>query len=401
MLGNHELGLSHDGKAQRHRRHVAQLFDLHQRKLRREPYTLCAQVGHSLQVKLVGNGNMRANFRSGTHFRSVEKLTKVFNHDRLICLYAFPDIEAVALLLIEHLRNGGQYRNALFGISSLLGSIGKLTRDNGLPATVICGRHVNQVGTGALRGAGACRIRSQSRNLAPTLANNGSESAAGRAFKLASVIVRKNRFLQLFSGTSTQLMQHRKAHAYAFVQVDFKRRKVKRRGSHTVDMLAHLFFGDGFGARSLHLGAFDGNACIASGYREGKQSGLPDAEFSTSANGNGRKLIVIHESSLGIAHAEHAVPLAHSTLYWEKDTTRSVGFELANGMHEVATIGPELDQIANMQLGFGVDEHQAFTHLGNTTNEHTAIIRASIAHDFIAALALQVSRGKPTRESFG
>ena len=68
-------------------------------------------------------------------------------------------------------------------------------------------------------------------------------------------------------------------------------------------------------------------------------------------------------------------------------------------MHEVATIGPELDQIANMQLGFGVDEHQAFTHLGNTTNEHTAIIRAPVAHDFIAALTLQVSRSKPTRES--
>ena len=213
--------------------------------------------------------------------------------------------------------------------------------------------------------------------------------------------MRKNCFLEIFGGTGTELMQHRKAHAYAFVQVNIERRKVERRGSHTVDMLADLFFGDGFGARSLHLGAFDGNACIASGYRKGKQSGLPNVEFGMGTNGNGGKFIVVHEGSLGVAHAEHAVALAHSTFNREEDATRSIGFEFANGMHKVAAIGPEFDQIANMQLGFGIDEYQALTYLGNTTNEHAAIVRASVAHDFIATLALQVSRSEPTRESFG
>ena len=54
-----------------------------------------------------------------------------------------------------------------------------------------------------------------------------------------------------------------------------------------------------------------------------------------------------------------------------------------------------------MQLGFGIDEYQALTYLGNTTNEHTTIVRAPIAHDLIATLALQVSRSEPARECFG
>ena len=44
VLGNHEFGLPHDGKTQRHRGHIAQLLDLHQRKFRREPHTLRAKI---------------------------------------------------------------------------------------------------------------------------------------------------------------------------------------------------------------------------------------------------------------------------------------------------------------------------------------------------------------------
>ena len=124
-------------------------------------------------------------------------------------------------------------------------------------------------------------------------------------------------------------------------------------------------------------------------------------QFSVRAHSNRGKLIVVHKGRFCVAYAEHAVPLAHSTLYREKDTTRSIGFELADGMNEMTAIGPEFDQVASMKLGFGINEYQAFTHLCNTANKHTAIVRTSIAHDLVAALALQVSRGKSARESLG
>ena len=70
-------------------------------------------------------------------------------------------------------------------------------------------------------------------------------------------------------------------------------------------------------------------------------------------------------------------------------------------MNEMTAIGPEFDQVASMKLGFGIDEYQAFTYLCNAANKHTAIVRAPVAHNFVATLALQVSRGKSARESLG
>ena len=54
-----------------------------------------------------------------------------------------------------------------------------------------------------------------------------------------------------------------------------------------------------------------------------------------------------------------------------------------------------------MELGFGVDEHQALAHLGNTARKHTAIVGAPVAHDLVAALAFQIRCGEPTREGLG
>ena len=64
-------------------------------------------------------------------------------------------------------------------------------------------------------------------------------------------------------------------------------------------------------------------------------------------------------------------------------------------------VRPELQHVAARKRALGGDGGHPVLHGGHTPHEHAAIVRTTVAHDVVAAFALEIRRGEPTRERLG
>ena len=70
-------------------------------------------------------------------------------------------------------------------------------------------------------------------------------------------------------------------------------------------------------------------------------------------------------------------------------------------MDEMAAVGPKLNGIAHMKLGFGFQINPAVAHRGHATNKHASVIGAPVAHDLVATIVGHVGGGEAAREGLG
>ena len=64
-------------------------------------------------------------------------------------------------------------------------------------------------------------------------------------------------------------------------------------------------------------------------------------------------------------------------------------------------LGPKLQDIAARQLALDGDRRFAVAHRGDAADQHAAVVGPPVAHDVVAALALEVGRREPARERLG
>ena len=110
---------------------------------------------------------------------------------------------------------------------------------------------------------------------------------------------------------------------------------------------------------------------------------------------------VVFERGHGVAHAKHAIALAHALVDGYAHGTLVRLAKLGHRGREMALVRPELHDIARIQRHFGRHIGEPLFCARNAADENASIVRAAVAHDVIAPLAREVGRGEPAREGLG
>ena len=211
--------------------------------------------------------------------------------------------------------------------------------------------------------------------------------------------------VECFGADAVQL---REPDADPLVELDVEPRENIRSRTETIDMSAHVFFGDGFRTSRLDFGSTRRAANLGklalrrAGKGEGDLKRLADAQANRALNLDARLEGVVLEGFLRAAHAEHAVARAHALRARIELNPRAaflVEGEVGYRLGGMALPRPKLEDIADCKLMFGRDGRYAVTRFGHAADKGAAIVRALIAHDVISALTFKIRRGEPAGES--
>ena len=197
----------------------------------------------------------------------------------------------------------------------------------------------------------------------------------------------------------------------ALVQLDLEFRQLERRLAEAVDVGAHVLDGDGLGAGRLDGLAFGRAHDVQSARahaprslrskRELHAQGLAKSQLRQAAHGHAGKLQVVLVGGLRAAHAEHAVALPHRTVGRDAHVAVAIEGHLVERVGEMPLVRPELQHVAARKRALGGDGGHPVLHGGHTPHEHAAVVRTTVAHDVVAAFALEIRRGEPARERLG
>ena len=403
MLRDHQLGLAYNGQPQVDWSIFSQLLDLGKRKLRRKPHAARTRARCSLQCQLVQNGQMGPHFGKHTAIVRFEKLPVVFDQDRSALLQWRPRIEADRLFASARYRimaHGRQRENDVFGIPGLFHSRRQLARNDRFASFVVQDRHVNRRRARLPRSTRAGRIGRKSHNRGSAAPMMRQEVRLRHALERTGTIRGKELFLQVLQRTRANFMQLRKADAHPIVQLDRKLFQQKRRCAHAVDVLAHFLFVNRLRARGLHNSAF--RLCPHALFGpEGNQKRATNLKPHRSGNCNLRQGRIVLEGRRRIAHAEHAVSPVRTLRRLESNMPVAVERIVRQNMREMAFARPEFEHVAFMELFRRVDRNFPPARERNASHEDAAIVRPTVAHDVVAAFALEVCRSKSTGERLG
>ena len=406
MLAHHELLCADDGQAERDGRVLGQVGHLAERELGREPHALDPPVGHCFEREAVHKRQVRARLHDCTQLGGALHRAQALGEHGLSGLHVAPGVEAEQVLagaghrvVVDH----GQRRDALLRVAGLLCRARALTGDYRLAALVVESWNVDRIGAGALGGARAGRVRHP--------CGNGAAPALGRdpvgpllhARKDAVAIGSQQARAQVVERFGAHAVQLGEADAHVLVEFDVERVELERRLPEPVDMRPDVRRGNSLRARRLHDVALRhaGGVCSIT-----RRAGKPELDAQRLANAqprrtdhaHARRQRVVGEAGGDVAHAEHAVALAHRPLRGRAHVARLVGLEGTERVGEVTLVRPKLQHIAFMQLFFGGDGRHPVARVGHAAHENTAVVGAPVAHDVVAALAREVRGGEAARE---
>ena len=105
-----------------------------------------------------------------------------------------------------------------------------------------------------------------------------------------------------------------------------------------------------------------------------------------------RQTIIINESRLCVSYSKYTVTFTYRPFNTKRYFSRTKRFfsvlKTINRMNEMASIGPKFDGVTHMKFCFGMKRYLALFSTYHSPNKHTAIIGASIAHNFVSTLTL-------------
>ncbi|CDD78346.1 unknown [Cryptobacterium sp. CAG:338] len=111
-----------------------------------------------------------------------------------------------------------------------------------------------------------------------------------------------------------------------------------------------------------------------------------------SFNRNRRQTIIINESRLCVSYSKYAVTFTYRPFNTKRYFSRTRRFfsvlKTINRMNKMASIGPKFDGVTHMKFCFDIKRYLALFSTYHSPNKHTAIIGASIAHNFVSTLTL-------------
>ena len=142
------------------------------------------------------------------------------------------------------------------------------------------------------------------------------------------------------------------------------------------------------------------------------RSGSPTTTCTSKSSGIGRARVRFGKRPLGgaqergVAHAKHAV--ARRDRLGDIDLDAAAGGhgvtagrvlrELASNLSETAGRRPELDRVGGLERGVESDGDAAVANVDHPPDGNTSVVRPTVAHHVVAALAHEVRLGESARE---
>ena len=215
------------------------------------------------------------------------------------------------------------------------------------------------------------------------------------------------------------MVQLREADSHALIHVDIKVHQGKRSLPQPIDMGTDIIFTNGLGACGLDLlplGGPDGQSALCKALAGAAQRArvggvvgqaklyakrLSDAQTRATLHLDARQAVVIDERRLGAAYAEHAIALPHRALRRKQQVAVAIGIHLGDGIGEMAFVRPKLEHVARDDGALACHGGLSVLDGRHTSDEHAAVVRTTVAHDLISALALQIRSGEASGERLG